>query len=76
VLDSAGTVVHTADHDYPANYFVQTTVSDFLDGFTIGDAHSLRITFSGGGLIVYGATVDNVTNDPSAQFMPYLFAIA
>jgi hypothetical protein len=76
VLDSSGAIVHTASHDYPANYFVQTTVSEFLDGFSIGDAHSLRITFSGGGLIVYGATVDNTTNDPSAQFMPYLFAIA
>src|SRR5262245_9933651 len=76
VLDSAGATVHTADHDYPADYFIQSTVTDFLDGFAIGDNHSLRITFSGGGLIIYGATVDNTTNDPSAQFMPYLFAIA
>jgi hypothetical protein len=76
VFDSAGTEVHTASHDYPADYFVQTTVADFLDGFVIGDNYSLHITFSGGGLIIYGATVDNVTNDPSAQFMRYLFAIA
>jgi hypothetical protein len=76
VLDSAGATVHTVSHDYPADYFVQTTVTEFLDGFVIGDSDSLRITFSGGGLIIYGATVDNVTNDPSAQFMPYLFAIA
>ena len=76
VLDSAGAEVHTVSHDYPAEYFVQTTVADFLDGFEIGNSYSLRITFSGGGLIIYGATVDNTTNDPSAQFMPYLFAIA
>jgi hypothetical protein len=76
VLDSAGATVHAVSHDYPADYFVQTSVTDFLDGFVIGDSYSLRITFSGGGLIIYGATVDNVTNDPSAQFMPYLFAIA
>ena len=76
VLDSSGATVHTASHDYPADYFVQTTVTDFLNGFVIGDSYSLRITFSGGGLIIYGATVDNTTNDPSAQFMPYLFAIA
>jgi hypothetical protein len=76
VLDSSGATVHTVNHDYPANYFVQATVTDFLDGFVIGNSFSLRITFSGGGLIIYGATVDNVTNDPSAQFMPYLFAIA
>ena len=76
MLDASGAQVHTADHDYPADYFIQTTVTDFLDGFAIGDNFSLRITFSGGGLIIYGATVDNTTNDPSAQFMPYLFAIA
>jgi hypothetical protein len=76
VLDTSGATVHTVDHDYPADYFVQNTVTDFLDGFVIGDGYSLRITFSGGGLIIYGATVDNTTNDPSAQFMPYLFAIA
>jgi hypothetical protein len=76
VVDESGAVVHTASHDYPANFFRQTTVDDFAGGFPIGNGHSLRITFSGGGLIVYGATVDNVTNDPSAQFMPYLFAVA
>ena len=76
VLDASGAEVHLANHDYPADDFVQTTVTDFLDGFAIGDNSTLRITFSGGGLIIYGATVDNTTNDPSAQFMPYLFAIA
>ena len=76
VLDASGATVHNADHDYPADYFIQTTVTDFLGGFVIGDNFTLRVTFSGGGLIIYGATVDNTTNDPSAQFMPYLFAIA
>jgi hypothetical protein len=76
VLDSAGATVHTVSHDYPADYFLQQAVEDFLDGFEIGNSYSLRVTFSGGGLIIYGATVDNVTNDPSAQFMAYLFAIA
>ncbi len=76
VRDASGAEVHTAEHDYPADEFVQTTVTDFLGGFAIGDNFSLHVTFSGGGLIVYGATVDNTTNDPSAQFMPFLFAIA
>ena len=75
VLDASGAEVHLADHDYPADYFIQTTVSDFLGGFAVGDNFSIRVTFSGGGLIIYGATVDNTTNDPSAQFMPYLFPI-
>jgi hypothetical protein len=70
VLDSSGATVHTVERDYPAEYFVQTTATDFLEGFVVGDSHSFRITFSGGGLILYGATVDNTTNDPSAQFVP------
>jgi len=37
---------------------------------------TLVITYSGGGAIIYGATTDNVTNDPSVQFMPFVFAIA
>ena len=74
--DSAGVEIHSVAHDYPADYFIQSTVTDFLDGFAIADGQWLEITFSGGGLIIYGATIDNTTNDPSAQFMPYLFAIA
>jgi hypothetical protein len=74
--DSAGVEIHSVAHDNPADYFVQSTVTDFLDGFAIADGQWLEITFSGGGLIIYGATIDNTTNDPSAQFMPYLFAIA
>ena len=50
--------------------------ADFLGGFEIGDAFSLRITFTGGSLIVYGATVDNTTQDPSAQFMQPLAVTA
>ena len=76
VLDPAGTAVHTATRDYPPNFFQQSAVADFLDGFVIGNGHSLRITFTGGPLIVYGATVDNTTNDPSAQWMSYLFQIS
>jgi hypothetical protein len=76
VLDSGGTAVASVTHSYPANYFEQKSSADFLGGFVLGNDHSIQITFSGGGLIVYGATADDVTNDPSAQFMPYIFAIA
>ncbi len=76
VRDSTGAVVHSVSHTYPADYFIQQSASDFLGGFALPAGASLRITFSGGGLILYGATADNVTNDPSAQFMPYLYAIA
>ncbi len=57
-------------HSYDENVFVQTSSTDFL-GFSLGNDQSIEIAFTGGGLIAYGATVDNVTNDPSAQFLPY-----
>ena len=76
VKDASGAVVHTASHVYPANSFWQLSVHDFLGGFDIDANDSLVITFSNGRAIFYGATTDNVTNDPSVQFLPYLFAIA
>ncbi len=76
VKDSAGNTVASVTHSYPANYFEQKTSADFLGGFVLADDQSIQITFSGGGTIIYGATADDVTNDPSAQFMPYVFAIA
>ena len=71
VRDSAGNILGTVTHSYPENYFVQMSAEDFL-GFELGNDESIQITFTGGGLIAYGATVDNVTNDASAQFLPYV----
>lgn len=49
---------------------MQTSAAGFL-GFSLGNNQSIQIDFAGGGLIAYGATVDNVTNDSSAQFLAY-----
>lgn len=76
VKDGTGATLTTVTKSYPANYFEQRTSADFLGGFVLGNNNSIQITFSGGGLIVYGAVADDITNDPSAQFLPYLFAIA
>jgi hypothetical protein len=76
VKDPDGNVVHSFSKNYDADSFSQISVHEFLGGFDPGNNDSLVITFSGGGAIIYGATTDNVTNDPSVQFMPYLFAIA
>jgi hypothetical protein len=76
VKDTNGNVIHTASSTYSANAFFQLSTHDFLGGFDIGPNQTLVITFSNGGAIIYGATTDNVTNDPSIQFLPYLFAIA
>ena len=76
VLDPSGAVVHAASRTYLPNFFQQTSVADFTGGFPPGDGQALKITFTGGPLIVYGATVDNVTNDPSAQFLAYRILIS
>ena len=76
VKNENGDVVHTFQHNYAADTFYQLSAKDFLGGFDIDANETLVITFSGGGAIIYGATTDNVTNDPSIQFLPYLFAIA
>lgn len=69
VRDTSGSVLHTVTHSYDANVFVQTSSTNFL-GFSLGNDQSIELAFTGGGLIAYGATVDNVSNDPSAQFLP------
>jgi hypothetical protein len=76
VKDASGTVVHTSSRTFPANSYFQLTVEDFTDGFSLDANDSIVIAYSGGRAIFYGATTDNVTNDPSVQFMPVFFAIA
>jgi PKD repeat protein len=68
VRNSAGAIVHTVSTTFPPNFFIQDSATGFL-GFSLANNESIQIAYSGGGLIVYGATVDNVTNDPSAQFL-------
>ncbi|MEP6993212.1 MAG: PKD domain-containing protein [Acidobacteriota bacterium] len=70
VRDSDGNVLHTVTNVYDPNTFLQVKASDFL-GFSLRNNESIRIAFTGGGLIVYGATIDNTTNDASTQFMTY-----
>lgn len=69
VRGSDGHVLHSINYSYDPNVFVQTSSTDFL-GFSLTNNQSIEIAFSGGGLIAYGATVDNTSNDPSAQFLP------
>ncbi|HEY1252740.1 MAG TPA: hypothetical protein VGH97_16285 [Thermoanaerobaculia bacterium] len=71
VRDSSGHAVHSVTRTLDADFFMQTSAADLL-GFSLGNDQSIEIDFSGGGLIAYGATVDNVSNDPSAQFLQYL----
>jgi hypothetical protein len=70
VRNTAGGLVHTVTRAYPKNFFLQSSVTGFL-GFSLANNQSIQITYQNGGLILYGATVDNITNDPSAQFLTF-----
>jgi len=76
VIDGTGATQTTLTKSYPANFFEQKTSADFLGGFVLGNNNSIQITFTGGELILYGANADDITNDPSAQFLPIIFAVS
>ena len=67
VRDAAGVVTRTITRTYPANYFEQRDSASFLNGVPIGANESIAVQILSGSAIVYGATVDNHTNDPSLQ---------
>ena len=68
VLDPSGAVRHAVTRTYAEHFFQQTSATDFTGGFPLEDGQSIRITPAGAQVIVYGATVDNTTNDSSAQY--------
>jgi hypothetical protein len=57
------------------NEFLQVSASD-LFGIAPGANDVLEVSVSGGAAIVYGATTDNTTNDPAAQFVTPLACVA
>ena len=65
--NAAGTVTRTLTRTYPPNYFEQRDSASFLNGAAVAANESLTIQVVSGSAIVYGATVDNRTNDPSLQ---------
>lgn len=65
--NSAGTITRTLTRTYPPNYFEQRDSASFLNGAPVAANESITIQVVSGSAIVYGATVDNRTNDPSLQ---------
>ena len=74
--DTNGSVIHTVSKSYQPNWFEQVDSTSFLGGTVIGPNQSILITVSSGSAIVYGATTDNISNDPNIQFAVALFGIA
>jgi hypothetical protein len=63
---SSGAVVKTVTKTYSANFFEQKTLDAFLGGAIVVGNETLTLQMTAGEAIVYGATVDNLTNDSSA----------
>lgn len=67
VRDANGQVLKTVDRSYGATAFTQVTSTQMLDGFVLTGGESLTFTMTSGSAFIYGATTDNITNDPSMQ---------
>jgi len=65
--DTAGHQLGAVTKTYDPDFFEQQG-SDFFFGVAVGANQKIRVTVTSGSAIVYGATTDNVTNDPSVQF--------
>ena len=67
VRNAAGSVAATVPKFFPATYHEQQTASAFLNGLALPAGGSITVSVEAGSAIVYGATVDNRTGDPSLQ---------
>ena len=74
VRDASGAILTNVTRTYDPTFYEQQPASTLL-GAALGPNSSIEVSVSSGSAIVYGATVDNVTNDPSVQFARVVFAI-
>ncbi|HVT43951.1 MAG TPA: SBBP repeat-containing protein [Thermoanaerobaculia bacterium] len=66
VRNSAGVVVHTVTKSFPPIFLSQLSAAAFL-GVPLRESDTIRLRVDAGSAVVYGATNDNVTQDPSLQ---------
>jgi len=67
VRNASGAIVATVPRSFPAVDHVQQGASEFLEGATLPAGGSVTVAVDSGNAILYGATVDNSTGDPSLQ---------
>ncbi|MEA2570705.1 MAG: hypothetical protein QOI24_2706 [Acidobacteriota bacterium] len=68
VRNADGIEVKSVTRGYDPTYFAQLGVPELLDGYTLAGGESITFAVISGSAFVYGATTDNITNDPSVQF--------
>jgi len=66
--DRDGIPVASAERELEPQFFLQIGSAAFLDGYVLRGGETISITVTSGDTIVYGATTDNITNDPALQF--------
>jgi hypothetical protein len=64
---ATGSIRRTLQKSYGPDWFEQRDVATFLEGTPLGSNESIGIEVTAGNVIVYGATADNRTVDPSFQ---------
>ena len=67
VRDAAGVIAATVPKFFQATYHEQQAATAFLNGLPLPAGGSTTVLVEAGSAIVYGATVDNRTGDPSLQ---------
>ena len=66
--DRYGAIRHNVTREFGGNWFNQIPGNDFA-GIALNSGDYLVIHVTRGSAILYGATIDNVTNDPSVQVL-------
>ena len=69
----AGTQKGTQSKSMTANFFEQPSVGSLLPGLTVEGSDTITFTINSGRAIIYGATTENKTNDPSLQYAKKTF---
>ena len=67
VRNAEGAVLGVVPKFFPAVYHEQRSADAFLNGLALPAGGSVTVLVESGSAIVYGATVDNRTGDPSLQ---------
>jgi uncharacterized protein YjdB len=68
VRDKEGAIVKTRTRSYEPTFFEQASSAVLLEGFVLTGGETISFQVTSGSAIIYGATTDNTTNDPSVQF--------
>jgi hypothetical protein len=69
----AGVQKGTATKSMTANFFEQPSAASLLPGLTIEGSDTITFTINSGRAIIYGASTENKTQDPSLQYAKKTF---